>query len=44
MENNPSISGCGCNSGTQTKEDKPLATAPIKNSFKIEDLKNIKRI
>ena len=44
MDINLSIGGCGCNSGTQTKEDKPLATAPMKNSFRIEDLKNLKMI
>ena len=44
MGSNLSVGGCGCNSVLQTKEDKPLATAPIKNSFRIEDLKNLKRI
>jgi len=44
MDSHPSFGGCGCNSGKQTKEVKPSATASIKNSFKIEDLKNLKMI
>ena len=44
FESKISSVGCRCNSGTQTKEDKPLATAPMKNRFGIEDLKNVKRI
>lgn len=44
VESNLSFGGCGCNSGTQTKEDKPLATIARKNSFKIDDLKNMKMI
>lgn len=43
FDSNISLGGCGCNSGKQTKEDKPLAAAPM-NSLRIEDLKNLKMI
>jgi rhodanese-related sulfurtransferase len=44
FDSNTSDGGCGCNSGKQTKEVKPLAAAPVQNSFRIEDLKNLKMI
>jgi len=44
FESNLSTGRCGCNSGMQTNEDKPLAKAPMKNTLKTEDLKNLKMI
>jgi thiosulfate sulfurtransferase len=44
FDSNISDEGCGCNSGKQTNEVKPLVAAPVQNSFRIEDLKNLKMI
>lgn len=40
-----STAGCGCNSAKQQNvDDKPAPNAPMKDSFKITDFKNLRRI